>query len=415
MRYVLIFLFVFGPVLNRFGNFFDFIFIVSGLVVILNYRNLYILNNNLVNLFYFLFVLYALLSFRILFYSEINFTSWVGVILKPLRIVFTLWAGILISYSIKESGKKFQDLLKMLFVAIVIHSIIMVTQFFNISFRDFIYGFTTTGEFRSSFEYDFRMGGLSGTSGGAILSVVQSLGIILVPFLLSYYNGLLDRILIIIFAILILFSIIVCGRSGIYNSIIFIPISIYLVSGLIKSLKYSVFLSLSLIGLFFLVTEIVLSNSGTDLFYAYNRTFDSFLELSESGIYENDTVDILKDYILFPDLFTFLFGDNDALLNYDMERNLDSDIGYVRNLFSFGLFGFIMFVLPLFFILRYSYLNMESSTPSKLLFILLLIMFLFHAKEGFLYARMFWSVICLVFGWILAENKNYKTDLKCVE
>ncbi|MEL4402896.1 hypothetical protein AAEJ42_21885, partial [Shewanella algae] len=75
-----------------------------------------------------------------------------------------------------------EKLIELVFYSIGLHAIIMIIQFFNVEFKDFVYGYTTTGEF-TSFEYNFRMGGLSGAAGGSILSVVQSLGIILMPFL----------------------------------------------------------------------------------------------------------------------------------------------------------------------------------------------------------------------------------------
>ena len=182
-----------------------------------------------------------------------------------------------------------------------------------------------------------------------------------------------------------------------------------------KTIKFSL-ITFSIGILLFLFINQLLINSEltefTDFYNSFYRTFDSFITLSQTGKYENQTFSILKSYILFPDIQTFLFGSNEALLNYDVDRTLDSDIGYIRNLFSFGFFGFILNILPFILLLIYAFKKMKFSISHNLLFILLVIMAFFHSKESFLYVRMFWSIISLILGYILVENKYKKV---CVE
>jgi hypothetical protein len=180
-------------------------------------------------------------------------------------------------------------------------------------------------------------------------------------------------------------------------------------------MRYSLIIFSISISVFLFINQLLQSLGLTEFYNSFYRTFDSFISLTETGKYENETVSILKDYILFPDLQTFLFGSNDALLNYDVDRNLDSDIGYVRNIFSFGIFGFILYILPFILLLIYSIKKIKLSMPHKLLFILLLIMAFFHSKESFLYVRMFWSIISLILGYILVDNKNKKVCAASLE
>lgn len=72
-----------------------------------------------------------------------------------------------------------------LIYAIGLHSIIMIFQFFDPEFKDLIYSYTTSGVFNGTFEYNFRPGGISGATGGSVLSVFHSLGLI---FTLFIYN-----------------------------------------------------------------------------------------------------------------------------------------------------------------------------------------------------------------------------------
>ena len=379
---ILAFIYIFGPVLNKYGPWFDVIFFLSTIITLLNLRDIKYLNKNITHAFILVFFLYFFLSLRILTYPSLTLNSWLSVVMKPLRIVFTIWAGLFIGKFYVQRRVNFSNLIGFIYLSILLHSIIMIFQFYSIEFRNFVYTYTTSGEFRSTFEYDFRMGGLSGGSGGSVLSVVQSLGLILSPFLLFYQKKSISKLLIFVSSLAILFSIIICGRSGLYALILFLPYSLYLVYGKVKSIKYSVFIfSLSIVS-FIIFSKVILSNNTTDFFNSFYRTFDSFIELQETGKYENSTVTIVKNFILFPDFVTFMVGDNDALLNHDIERNLDSDIGYVRNIFSFGFFGLLIYSLPILFLLRLSFIKMKNGLEYKVLFLLILIMLLFHSKES---------------------------------
>ena len=406
--FFVLFLYIYGPVLNKIGSWADIIFIISILVSLFNVKKTRLIYQIPLNYFFILILFYIFLSIKILFYPNITALNWSLNFLKPFRILFTLYSGYFLSNYFYNKKYNFHEILKTIYWIIIIHSIIIIIQFFNIDFRDFIYSYTTTGEFRSTFEYEFRMGGLSGGSGGAVLSTVQSLGIIILPFILKLSNKIFTIFLFFIGSSLILLSIILTGRSGIYCILLFLPISLYLIHGGVKTMRYSLIIFSISISVFLFINQLLQSLGLTEFYNSFYRTFDSFISLTETGKYENETVSILKDYILFPDLQTFLFGSNDALLNYDVDRNLDSDIGYVRNIFSFGIFGFILYILPFILLLIYSIKKIKLSMPHKLLFILLLIMAFFHSKESFLYVRMFWSIISLILGYILVDNKNKK-------
>lgn len=404
--FFLIFLYIFGPVLNKYGPFFDLVFFVSILIVVRNFQSFKSLDRPMLNFFYLLVVLYVFVSFRILWYPKLSISIWLSTFLKPFRILFTLWAGFFLAKSLFEKKFTFRDLLLLVFTSILFHAIIMAFQFVDKEFRDFIYSYTTIGEFRSTFEYDFRMGGLSGGSGGATLSVVQSLGIIIVPFLFKTNINFQNKIFITIGFFIILFSIIICGRSGIYNVILFIPLIFFLIYKFFKAFKYLTFLIVFFVFLYIFIWGFIVSGDQTDLYYSFSRTFDSFIQLQETGKYENNTVLVISHYFLMPDLITFFIGDNDSLLNIDIDRNLDSDIGYVRNLFSFGIFGLIVYLFPFLYLIRFSIQNFHKRLENKFLFVLLIIMLIFHFKESFLYVRMFWSIISLFFGFLVFQKDN---------
>jgi hypothetical protein len=75
------------------------------------------------------------------------------------------------------------------------------------------------------------MGGLSGGSGGAILSVVQSLGVLIIPFLWKYSKNIF-KIVLVIGGIIIFASVLVCGRSGLWAIVLGLPVSLLWLNGL---------------------------------------------------------------------------------------------------------------------------------------------------------------------------------------
>lgn len=400
ITYVLLFIFLFGPVLNKYGSWADIIFVFSILISLLNFNQIPL--NKIYIPFLTLILLFSFLSVRILLYEFLNFSQWLTIALKPFRIIITLFAGYFLAKRIKQqfNERDFVHIIFSVFICISLHAIIMISQFLNIEFKDFIYSYTTNGEFRSSFEYDFRMGGLSGSSGGSVLSVIQSIGIIILPFLFKLTKKYLFNILLLILALLILFSIIVCGRSGILCIILFLPISIYFVVGGAKTLRYLLVTSFVFFFIFIILENYVLDSDDKEFFYAFNRTFETFINFKETGQLEDNTTNVLIGHILFPDFSTLLFGDNDALVNTQFERKLDSDIGYIRNIFSFGIIGYILYYFPLLNLLFLSFKNRFKSISFNILLILILIMLFFEAKEMFSYVRMFWSIIALLLGYI---------------
>jgi hypothetical protein len=396
---LLYFLFIFGPVLNSLGVWADLILFLSIVIIILNFKKIHQLKG--ANFFYIFILLYFVVSIRSLFYDKINPLQWLAFVFRPIRILLTLFAGFIIVLITEKKMKEdlLQNILKFIYLSIFLHGFIMILQFFNPDFKSFVYQYTTTGEFRSTFEFDFRMGGLSGSSGGAVLSVVQSIGILILPFLLRMTNSIFKKFVYIIYVVPIIFSIIISGRSGIYAIMIFLPISLVINYDILKTIRVTI-ISITIFLFIFLITYNNLNyfeNSG--FYYAFNRTFESFITYKEEQQIKEETTMALLDHIIFPDLFTLLWGSNDAVFNTQFDRNVDSDIGYIKSLFGFGFFGFLAYYSPVFYFLKYTYRNIDISLSFKLLFLLIVIMIFFELKESFLYVRMFWSIISLIIGY----------------
>jgi len=394
------FLYIFGPLFNSVGAWADTILVIS---TILSIYGIVIYNLQFPSfLKCFTFIL-PVFIFAIIIIAESSYTTvgdYIRFTLKPLRIFITIYAGYVLVFLLRKHSRNdfFGLVLLMIFWSVLFHAGIMAYQLYSPEFKDLVYSYTTSG-FRSSYGYNFRMGGLGGGTGGSVLSVVQSLGIIIIPFLFKRGNG-LWRLLLVISGLFIFFSILICGRSGIYSVILFLPISIYLASES-KGVKFwfsAVFAILFLIALFlcsFLFFDAV--EAKTPLYYALRRSLDTFLSYRTSGSFDDPTVDVLVEYILLPtDIKTWLIGNGEHIVNTQFDRTLKSDLGFIRNIWSYGFFIAFFYWLPILYLVFCSFKLSRKYEQAAVLFMLSMIMLLFHAKESFLYVRMFMSIYSLI-------------------
>jgi hypothetical protein len=286
----------------------------------------------------------------------------------------------------------------------------MLVQFYFPHFRDFIYSFTTTGEFRTKDDYNIRMGGLSGGSGGAVLSVVQSIGIILLPFVLKKSSKIKGTIILLL-STLIVYSILICGRSGILSVLLFLPLSYLLVYDMLKlsTILKIFFIVLTLVfSLSFLVNFTNKTAHSNPLRYAFERSLQTLINYKKTGKVEDATVTILKRQIVFPDkITTFLFGNGEYIVDRGSSRTLNSDIGYIVNLWGFGVIVLFIYLSPLLLFLYISFVYRKVYLSAALLFLITIVMLVFHSKELFLYVRMLFSIYSLALACFFIQTGSY--------
>jgi len=414
---LLSFLYIFGPVVNSIGSWVDFIFITS--VLITAYARV-IYGTKIPSYFkYFaLFIpvsIYSLIT--IMNYPDAAFADYFRFLLKPIRILITIYAGYSLVFFIRKYyGSKYQIVVyTFVFIACILHGGIMTYQLFNPEFKDWVYALITTGDYRSSYGYNFRMGGLSGSTGGAVLSVVQALGILVIPSVFKH-TSVVGKLILVIGGLFLFFTILICGRSGIYVVILFIPFLIFLsakivnVSFMLKILAVLVFLISAFIGLLKLYDSV---ESKSPLYYALTRSLDTFLDARKSGSFDDKTVVTLQDHIVFPnDVKTWVLGNPEHLVKTQYDRTLNSDIGYIRNIWSFGIFFSFSYWVPIIIFAIISFLLIRKYDSAKLVFVLSLLMLFFHAKENYLYVRMFLSVYSMVLFTLYFEVREKISEYK---
>lgn len=143
--------------------------------------------------------------------------------------------------------------------------------------------------------------------------------------------------------------------------------------------------------------------------------FEGFFNWVEKGHWETTSNNILKNMIIFPDnLGTWLFGDGYMLNPYDVDPYYvgenyqgfykETDIGYLRFIFYFGVVGLIAIIA---YMIKVSQCCMRNLPKYRMLFgMLLLFNFIFWTKVS--------SDIFLVFAPFLLITQEEDDDIDSV-
>lgn len=406
--YLIIFLYSIGAIFNSISSLADTIVVVSilftgiGLFMRINPPRIF-------KYFYFLIPLFIFVILRSTLYEFISIGSMIKIAFKPIKILMIPYSALVIVELISRYNDDYKDFIfRALHFSFVVNAVVVVMMFNDPAFKDAVYAYTTNGEFRSTTEYLYRMGAFSGTSGGAVLSVVQGFGSIL-SYLLLYNAKGARKIYYFLSMALCFYATSLIGRSGIWSALLFIPLSMLILNR--DNIKSAV-LQLSLLGVFFVVGLGFLSeymstlDSADPLSRSLGRTFDTFLRYDKTGSFEDKTVVELQNHILLPDSWEIiLIGTPEHLILQGFDRTLNSDIGYIRDLWTYGFLGLMLYILPPIIILFYTIVNKQQSIEKAGLIMITLVMFLFHAKEGFMYTRMLFSIYSILLVLVYFKPK----------
>lgn len=420
--YFIGFLLIFGPVLNgtSFGSYGDIIFLLSCLIIIYNLTKVELSKIPKIHFYFTLLVIlmifYPILTTLLFDFEHLSFS--LQVFIRPIRILITFLGCYFFIKSIYSNpniteNEKGKFIFRIIYYSIVFHALIMCLQFVYPDFRDVIYQYTVNKQELGDFILNFRMGGLVGT-GAATLSVFQAIGFLLYPFVKSDLSNRVTKIIHYLFQILIIISIVICGRSGLYAIVLFMPIlSIIIKKNFIAViLRYILLYSVVFISIYLLIFSLLNIFEDNKIINPISRTLDIITSSKESGEFNNETTNIIKDMIIFPkDFITLIFGKPFYFVDSSsIYRELQSDIGYIVYLWSFGIIGFMIYHSFYFYNLIMLYNKRNENNYFKASFFLTLIFLFFQFKELFIYARVGFSIyIFLYFGAYFQSKINTKS------
>ncbi len=415
----LYFLAIFAPVLSIYGANVDtqaaFFLIIIAFALVSRSRS-FLFNKHIVSLSLILIgiSMYAILTTMLV--SE--YTDYHAA-LRPIRALITL-VGCVSLYSITITSRRRPANLivvgRYIFFAISIHALIMIAQLFFNDFRQFVYEYTIDHERYIGARVHFAMAGLT-NGGGAQLGVYQSVGVLLSPVILKHAKDFKGKLVVIIGALICLFSVVISGgRSGFVSIAIFFPIVWFMVNHL--SVNKKDFIVTAILACFILIGIMagISSEQGVIKDDALDRSFSTIkARVVDFFSGEDHTVDILlSNHFIAPETAqALIFGDtkNVGLDQGDENRLIKSDIGYVRILFGYGLIGSSLHYLFYFYVIWLSF-RAWKRTPSvykdlsRFSIVFAVVILVFNFKEVFVFTRMGFSITCIMVAAIIASLRS---------
>jgi hypothetical protein len=400
---------VLGPVPNTsLGIVFDLIILTSVFLIFRVKNQKKSINKSisfLKNIIYvpFIYILFISIPISIIT-NDFSFSSLI-LLARGLKIIITFHGclALVLLYKKKYNTDFFNVICLHLLYVILINSLLMFSQLLIPQIKSFFSTILYNNISEIHFQTLFRVGGLY-LSGGALASVFQGIGILLLPFL--YKQNKINFIQTVLFFLILFLSIIITGRTG----LVLIPLSVFLFlkdTGL--RIKLSFFLLFLLLisfssEIFLMIESLVFKEDNELLSFNFERLLRFSVSSGNSDIYS--TVDVIFNKFSFSnDVKTIFFGD----LNFSNYGSLIvSDMGWNLILYKFGLLGILFYYTPFFTILSLSF-KKKNIDKSKSFFTktLILSFLLFEFKEQIIYARNGYSILLLItVSYLLIEYKE---------
>lgn len=374
---------------------------------------------------------YVALAVAIAFIAGVNSTftlhalssGAVQPILRPIKAVVVLLG---LYFAIRHlsrahvcafgARRAYELLLLAAYLVLVVHAIVILLQFAYPAFRDFTYAVLLDFNVLA-YNKTFRMPGLAG-AGGAQLSAVQGLG-----FMIGVHLAVVTRryLPFLVGNVLLVASFVLTGRTGFVLVGIAIP---YLVTisiwreGRIAAQEWPRRRTLSVVFAlacaFFVIRYLpriyASFSESTTLAIAVERSFRTYLNYQESGRVTDETINELNNMYAIPSSTgQLLVGD---AVEYDNTGGVyASDLGYVRQLFGYGIVGLALHIA------FYCLMGWAISRPRVLAIMgtrnvafgawCLVAIFVLNYKESFFFARMSFpiSVVAILgLAWLSEDG-----------
>lgn len=319
-----------------------------------------------------------------------------------------------IAYLLRGRDLDFDDLIRLLYLVIVVQAGFIVLSFFSLSFKEWTLAYIPETSNVDPL-HPFRVRGLThGT--GAKLSAFQGAGLILATYLLINCRGYRELAYLLATSVFVAASILLTGRTGVFA----VPLAVLLLAGyaiLAGKVGKKAMLAVMAIPLvsivgFVLFQEYYLllggwnsTGAGGDAFQALIEWFtEEFFASTSDDLLGSRTIGVLLRYHWFlPDDDWRLFvGDPNT---WTLAR-IHSDVGPVRMLFGAGLVGTALVysaVLAMFV----SMLRWSRSVGQAALFVVLAVwMALVELKEPYFIDLRYLSLVGLLFFFMCLDSRR---------
>ena len=324
--------------------------------------------------------------------------------------------GSVLMFNYLTSKYDLKEIFRILLGVITFQSIVVILTFFSVGLRDLINAVLVVSDERHISSY--RMRGLS-NGGGAGLSYVQALGSLVAGVLMIFDKP--SRLKYLFCAVVILISQMFIARTGLIFSFLLLFSTLvqeaYNRKSFLRLLWQFVFGGI-LIAVVFRLAMSLMSDQTRIIFdeLVLNRAFEFYYNYEDSGTLETRSTTALENMYFLPkhDL-GLLFGEglwdvagqNASTLVYG--RKVNSDVGFVRMIFAFGIILTTIYYGVYILFLREIYKSSHGRDILILLLTLFLIFVLGETKEPFL-IRMSGTSKILVLFYLFMMYYNRKNS-----
>lgn len=417
--FFILFLFVIGFKLKTTIISFDFVNITTLILIIylILFKNKFFrkLNIHVFNMI----MLSCIIAFITILSIAINgFISFelISIVVKLLLFTIASYSLVLIYMSRDKKNYKI-NILYDLYLAISIHSIIIILMYISPIFREFIYSYSDISDLEKlKHNGATRVAGLTG-GGGALSSLLQATGLILF-FYIKKIKVFKKRKLFLFYTynLFTLISIVIVGRTGLFLFLIVLPFIIYSLYGInffrriLRIFNVKRFIIIIVI----LCIGIILIN------YQSGNIVEKFIDQSLSRATnlsygftgkKTNAITILLEMLYIPDLTNYQYIIGTSTTGRTKELWLNSDIGYVRMFFAYGIM-FLIVLTPYFYILLES-LKVNKDIYAKLLLLFTILILIVNIKELMFFGRHLFVINLILF--FVAVFKNQKNLSKVNE
>lgn len=324
-----------------------------------------------------------------------------SLLLKVVAIVFYSFAAIFVIDTIKKASKSYTPftILEWIIYAAIVQAILSFILFLVPSLKESYLGIVQLDEtaedimlsqstFRLIAISKFQYANMAVMYGFALLSAIT--------LSFSKQSYLYRKKIIYICSILILvvagilsartFFLMILVAFGYYIYLLWHEIGI-------KTIVYIVLFMLVGIGIFYLLFSLM---ENSEYEKTFNWVFEWYINLTETGSFETKSSNTLKEMYLFPDsMKTWWLGDGQFYTDGG-GFYMNTDVGYLRNLFYWGIFGSILV-----YVVQYVYYKIVMRSTNiwllrKLLTVIILWVFLYNVKE-FWFADLYWALFFAAF------------------
>ena len=329
-----------------------------------------------------------------------------------LMLVHSLVGGWFFSNLFVRFGFNFRKVILLIQIVITIQAVFILIYFVSWDFREFTFLYipeTGNIDYRVNL---FQSRGLTHSSG-AVLSVIQSLGVLFTAYLLSTSKYSSKEFIYLLFSFgLLCLSIFITGRTGILIiPLVFIYFLMVLLSrkGIPKNITYFAVAAPLIVVVSFILFRYVYQNiiggitgaTGEDIFDRVVRWYVE--EFFAEGALQSRTLSILSGHWFLPDnAELLLFGDPST---WDLNR-IRSDIGYIRMWHGIGAAGFLIYYCFLILIFVRMVLSAKAFPEKLMAGILGIYFFIIETKEPFIFNVFVNAFIVLIFIYLIISKRK---------